>query len=204
MPAHESPHVETVAAELSPMPLLKPEPINSLRRELPVAAAITNAPGARSVTAYNAVIDQFDVTMNRRYLPAGGNTFCNIFAGDVMAAMNAVLPHWVMPDGTPATPRTTGAREQNVNALYDWLRLCGRRYGWSEIRMEDAQSFANEGKPTLGVYQAPPRRHGHIVVIRPGDDDGEGPWCAQAGTMNLTMARAKKCLPGPRKFWSCA
>ena len=153
----------------------------------------TSEASQRSPHAYNDVIDQAQVTLNPRYLPAGGETYCNIFAKDVMAWMQAALPYWVDTNGNPTKPFTTGAREQSANRMSDWLAVHGRRYGWEQVDLpEEAQSRANLGHPTLAI--APATKHGHVVVVRPGSWVSGGPWCAQAGKVNSNLILLSNCF----------
>jgi len=74
-----------------------------------LAAPIGNSVNARSVSSYNAVIDQFGVDRNPRYAPHDGLTFCNIFVSDVTRAMEAPIPHRVdaVYIGNPKSCRAT-------------------------------------------------------------------------------------------------
>lgn len=179
------------------MPRRPSLPVNDVRRWLPVDSPVTNAVGERSVEAYTAVVRAFDVELNPRYAPKNGVTWCNVFATDVMRAMGVALPHWALPDDTPAEAQdqSRGARELTANDLYDWLMgPPGRRHGWVEVGPRQAQDAANEGKPTVAIWKAPPTQHGHIAVVVPGAWPTGGPWCAQAGAKNFVRAEATRCF----------
>jgi hypothetical protein len=191
--------------------MLIPSALKSLRRELPVATRVNSNPQLRRAAIYDAVLDQFGVEENPRYLPADGYTYCNVFSWDCMNAMNAILPHWVKPNGDPALPGVhVEAREQLANDVADWLEQHGGRYFWQEGTAEEAQQWANEGRPCVAVWKRP-NGHGHIAPVRPGDVRPvllEGPLIANAGSFNHNRVRVAKVFVSAWKvqkvkFW-CA
>jgi hypothetical protein len=135
------------------------------------------------------VINQFDVDNNPRYTPSRNATYCNIFASDVMGAMNAPLPHWVDQNNNPATSRTPGARELTANATVNWLNSDGARHGWRQITASEAQARANQGHPAIAIWQNPTGASGHVGVIRPGQMTDLGPAMSQAGRENNNHTR---------------
>ena len=60
---------------------------------------LTNEVGNRSMDNYQAVLNEFGVETNPRYLQRNGNTYCNIFVWDATKAMGAEIPHWVNSSG---------------------------------------------------------------------------------------------------------
>lgn len=61
----------------------------------PASPPVRGNPQMRTRATYDNVVNQFAVGSNPRYAQRNGNTYCNIFAWDVMSAMGATLPHWV-------------------------------------------------------------------------------------------------------------
>jgi hypothetical protein len=150
-----------------------------------------NKASSRGADAYNTVIDQFNVTTNTRYKRTSSSTYCNIFAWDVMSAMNVTLPHWVK-NNVPATSSTKGATELTANATYTWLENYGAQYGWKKVSASEAQKRANSGYPTVAVWKNTSGGSGHIAVVRPETSkytysDSKGPVIAQAGGTNYSI-----------------
>jgi hypothetical protein len=167
-------------------------------------APIRNTEDARSASAYIEVIEQFRVEANPRYEPRDGKTYCNIFVWDVTAAMNAEIPHWVCPDGSPGGPGVAHAARQNCNAMYSWLIKHGQSCGWKKLSQEaQAQVLADEGRPVIAIWPNPdPDGHGHLVIIRPwmqGDDEIT---CAQAGESSFSKGTLSVAFRrGTPEFW---
>lgn len=138
-----------------------------------------NAPGARAPLSYAAVMAQFDVGASPRYRPRNGLTFCNIFCGDVTAAMGAELPHWIDADGR-ATYAATGARETTANALFD--RLVAGVDGYAECFPEQAVARACAGHPVVVAWHSGSKAPGHIAMVEPSVDP-RGVLVAQAGAV---------------------
>ncbi|MFZ5826289.1 MAG: hypothetical protein ACOY94_18505 [Bacillota bacterium] len=166
---------------------------------LPVTPPMTNLPGSRSASAYNNVIDQFAVENNPRYAIRDSNgdgyddTFCNIFVWDVTKAMGAEVPHWVYPDGTVAEAGAKGAYELNANGVFDWMKNHGSENGWRVVTAEEAQAFANDGKPVVATWHNPTGGAGHVAMVRPGSYSAtDGPSIAQAGSQNVGDASLKQ------------
>lgn len=132
----------------------------------PANAPLVNKPDARSRSSYEAVIDQFPVETHARWLPKGGATYCNIFAGDVTRALGCEIP------------RIIESKELPINGVIAWLREHGQSIGWKTATYPDAWQRANMGLPTVGTWLNP-NGHGHIVMVRPSDSPPMQ--CAQAG-----------------------
>lgn len=158
-----------------------------------------NVTGKRSASAYNTVINQFNVETNKRYKRTSNATYCNIFGWDVMSAMNVDLPHWVK-NNKPATSNTSGATEMNANATYNWMLNYGvKNYGWKEISAKEAQNRANKGYPTVAIYKNPSGKSGHIMVVRPEKSSykysaSKGPVIAQAGSSNYNYGHPSSSI----------
>lgn len=149
----------------------------------------TSKPGERSKERLEAVLGQFKVETNKRYLPRSGATFCNIYARDVTHAMGVKLPYGML-----------------ANGIYDWLpSKAGKAAGWVAVSAEEAQKAANEGRPVVVSYKNPGKikvkgkdgkmtekpAHGHIAVVRPSDQPG-GPWLSNAGSKNADNIAVSK------------
>ena len=148
-----------------------------------VEAPLQNDSAHRDSKYYDAVIDQFAVESNDRYKKdANGNTFCNIFAGDVARAM-----------GVPF-PKKNEYSSQNSEAtigFYDypsksdlWGYFSGGdagKDGWSalgsgsdlsNLDLSTLESHVNSGKMAVAITYYPSKNNdgtwdGHISVIRP-------------------------------------
>ena len=93
--------------------------------------------------SYQSVIDSFNVTTNSKYQPAAdGTTYCNVFAQDVMKALNTPLP------------------SDNCQTMLNALRSGYSK--WEKVSAVQAQNNANAGKSTVGIT------YDHIVVVYPG------------------------------------
>lgn len=157
---------------------------------LPVLARYRSSGGSRSPERYDTIIDQFAVEANQRYrrnAQGRGETYCNIFVWDVTRAMGAEIPHWVTDGGEPMSP--THGLETNTNAAIGWLHAHGRRHGWREMRMDEAQAHANRGAPAVAVWRNDPGI-GHMAIVRPGAATEDGPPLADAGETNHGRTRA--------------
>jgi hypothetical protein len=158
---------------------------------------------------------QPDKPTHNRYLPAGGATFCNIYAHDFCKRMGAFAPRvwWtagaisrlLRGERVPVEYGTT-VSELNANALHDWFPEFGPGFGWSRVFSPDAlQSAVNEGG--VGIIVAKRRqtnRSGHIVGVVPETPElraarsgGEvvRPVQSQAGVVNFTAK-----VP-PNRWW---
>lgn len=95
---------------------------------------------------YKTTIDSFNVTTNEKYQPKNNQTFCNIFAQDVMDNMSTSLPA-----GTCDTMLS---------------HLCGNKYNkWRSVDVKTAQDRANKGISTIGITRD------HVAVIYPHGND---------------------------------
>ncbi|MCM0594082.1 MAG: peptidoglycan-binding domain-containing protein [Gloeotrichia echinulata DEX184] len=133
---------------------------------------VVENPQVRSPEQIRQVIDYLNVAdpQNKRYWPQGGETYCNIFARDVMRCLRAPLTHWV------------GRQEQGANEMYDWLNNPVK--GWKNVSVNIATSSAAQGIPTLACWKNP-RGIGHIAVVRPEPGQPNNPRIAQAGSRNF-------------------
>ncbi len=137
---------------------------------------------------YKAVIFQFGVNVNYRYLQIGSNYYCNTFAGDVARAMGNPFPskkeYGVL--SPPNDPTTINAHD-----LYTWFTTISSdpnksssARGWRQISdLQQIISAVSAGKIVVAVQD------GHIAVVRPDQKAGvtslSGLRTAQAGLHNL-------------------
>jgi hypothetical protein len=137
---------------------------NQGERDLPLNAPLPNNVGNRSAYNYFKVIEQFQVEESPRYAP-DNKTYCNIFAEDVMRAMNAPLPQMV------------------VNDMVGWLKENRATSGWRRVDERMAQQMAKEGHPSIAIAaNVNPSKHGHVAVIRPASvGDNRGAAVTQTG-----------------------
>ncbi len=136
--------------------------------EMPVVANTQS----RSADQIRQVINYFNVEdqQNLRYKPNGWDTFCNIFARDVMRALRAPLPHWI------------NTRELDANGMNDWLNNSAN--GWKKVTPQDATKAASQGIPTVASWKNV-GGIGHIAVVRPeAGPTPDNPQIAQAGAKN--------------------
>lgn len=124
----------------------------------------------RNAYSYSNLLNQFHVETNPRYAvtykDGTKETKCNIFAQDVTAAMGAPLPKLM------------------ANDIGDWLntKAEGGANGWKRISVREAEEAANQGKPTIALWENPDGPHGHIAMVRPGTpNDTRGVAEAQSG-----------------------
>jgi hypothetical protein len=196
-------------------------------RRAPATAHSLNEPGQPGRTGttpealrveIDAIIDFLDVERpaHARYRPAGGRTFCNIYAHDFCHLAGVYLPRvWWTPGaierlgrGEDVEPRL-GATidEQRANDLFRWLRDFGTRFGWRRTgTLTKLQTEANIGAVGLIVARrVEDGRPGHITVVVPetGDHrakrdaagDVVAPLQSQAGVRNFSRDT------GPLNWW---
>lgn len=169
------------------------EAITPFRAGKAVTPSVTSDESNRSAARYRAVIDQFDVENNPRYMVnknGNNDTYCNIFLWDVTLAMGAEIPHYVDREtGAPMSyPDVSGAKALNANAIYDWLKEKGSDYGWYQVSPEQAQEYANRGMPVVTAFKNLSGGHGHVQVVCPSTD---GEYDAERG---VTIAQAGRLL----------
>ena len=158
----------------------------------PASPPLRGNPAMRTAVTYDNVINEFAVASNPRYAQRDGNTYCNIFAWDVTRAMGAEIPHWVDNAGHPQ-PYNSG-HEMDANSTNRWLNQHGPEQGWRPVSAAEAQRLANLGFPAVASIDESPDI-GHIGVVRPGSDSGQGPALAQAGATNTNHSHVFDHFP---------
>jgi len=130
----------------------------------------------RNGDLYLAVINQFGVNTNTRYVRTTAYTFCNTFAGDVARAMGHAFPRKSSSD-----PATIG-----FPALYNWFRDNSKDVGWRKLDVSTPEGLktliahVNAGKMAVAINS------GHIAVIRPGQGN-----VTKLGDLRIAQAGAK-------------
>lgn len=126
------------------------------------------------------------------------NTFCNVYAYDLVTAMGAYLPReWWTDDAAQEiaegqTVSSSRVVQQSANDLGDWLDGYGERYGWVRLASaEEAQQTANAGfvvviSGNTGLTDV----SGHITVVLAESVDRQRPNAdvplqSQAGATNF-------------------
>lgn len=159
-------------------------------RGLPVDAPLQLLPDS-GPTELIAVQQQFQVETAARYA-RDDHTFCNIYLWDFTRAAGCEVPHWVFPDGTPATPYqarvdsknvTEAAHELNANDVTKWLAEQGAANGWRVVTEHEAQAIADNGGVAIFAWANPTGGPGHVGALRPSNGR-PGTWYAQAGGTN--------------------
>jgi hypothetical protein len=148
----------------------------------------------RSPECLRQVVDQFHVEDDERYKRDSfgcKGTRCNVFATDVTAAMECLIPHWIDNNGQPVRHHSPGAHELSVNGMFGWLHVYGSDNGWQVVSQPEARSLANQGRPVVaiwenkGIHEDGTPKSGHIAVLLPTPEGMLEPRIAQAGAINF-------------------
>ena len=162
----------------------------------PVDLPVSNALGQRSAQAYTEVLECADVHLNDRYRAREINgkytTFCNFFVWDITRAMGCEIPHqYDLSTGEPVSnedwdyPNNPNHKWMTANDMVDWLRNFGAKNGWNKITPEKAIELANQGFPVTAVWRQPrPGYSGHVAMVAPEQNSGDGLKIYQAGGTN--------------------
>jgi hypothetical protein len=160
------------------------------------------------VASIAAIIDHLavDRLAHKRYQPAGGSTFCNIYAHDVCHLAGIYLPRvwWrqraleALAAGQQVQPLIGDTIvEMRANDLFRWLQDFGPAFGWRRTgTTTKLQEAANQG--AIGLIVARRKedgRSGHIVIVIPetatdrarrnGSGEVTAPLQSQAGSTNF-------------------
>ncbi len=184
-------HLSTSGLSVTLQNFRRAHPLTS---EPPVRRRSDQTPQER-VSAIRQLIDWFRVENSPRYLPGGGNTFCNIYAYDYCYMTGAFLPRvwWEQTaivklengQNVPVQYDTT-VDEITANGLNGWFKQWGPRFGWRRtLDLTELQNAANDGRVCITVARAKPQQHnghGHIVAVVPET----GPFVAVRQNGNVT------------------
>ena len=160
------------------------------------------------------IIDYLNVEQSARYLPKGGQTFCNIYAHDYCHLAGAYLPRvWWRPkallritagEAVPVAYGTT-VSELNANSLYNWLEEFGPDFGWRRtLDLTELQNAANMGQVALICSQRTElNQPGHICAVVPETAEHKVP--RRNGTVTTPLqsqAGASNFRYGGRTWWT--
>jgi len=159
-----------------------------------IQAPITNGSNNRSADRYRLLTEQFEVGYYgySRYIRDGNVTKCNIFAGDVMRAMQVPLPTKDDLGGVDGGGSVTAGAQRlnswlNGNKTWSSSYPTGPQQGWRKIDIYNQGdldlllSYVRAGKPALASTGD------HIAVIRP---DQEVSQLTKPNLGNLVIAQA--------------
>lgn len=107
-------------------------------------ASLKDPPSEMTPQQYELNMDALEVETNPRYQPVGAQTYCSLFAQDVMRNCGTLLPDY--------------------GCAYIFGRLSAGFSRWIKTDFRTAQLNANDGCPTVALDS------GHIAVVRPNDD----------------------------------
>jgi hypothetical protein len=136
---------------------------------IPITSYVSYGEDDRSPELLDAALDSLDVEHVRRYQPADGKTYCNIFVTDSTLLFGCEIPHQV------------SMGELNASGMAHWLDTVGRAHGWTQVAADEARDSANAGFPTVATWSTP-HGHGHIAMVRPSPQGGPL-FVAQAGAV---------------------
>ena len=185
--------IDCIATQVDQNPIAPTvEPIQAHMAEVPVRSARRANPievNNEAVGDYQRTIDYLDVERNPRYLPTGGQTFCNIYAHDFARMFGVFLPRiwWtaaaqkqILSGKTPTVQYGKNVTELNANSLYEWLKACKDRpellrFGWEEVTRVEADTLVNKGThfAVICARRTPRNRSGHITIIIPASQQSE-------------------------------
>lgn len=159
-----------------------------------------------------AVVATLNVEKSGRYQPRNGQTYCNVYAYDMVRALGAYLPRVWWYSGAEQQLRAgkhvgsdygKTVYEMNADGLWQWLEGTGQEFGWAKLDdMPAAQSYANAGRVVV-LAAKNSRGPGHISVVLPETEQaqasGEGaamrPLQSQAGAANENVGT------GESRWW---
>lgn len=179
--------------------------------EMPRKTRNPSAPAADRVSQLTDIVAWLDSPNSKRYQPALGATYCNVYAADFCYLAAAYLPRvwWTnsaliqIAQGASVPVRYADTvREMRADDLFAWLCDMGPRFGWTRVFDATAlQNAANAGG--IGLICADRKaegRAGHISVVVPEVDgqravrDADGhvvqPLQSQAGARNFRYGSA--------------
>lgn len=135
--------------------------------------------GTTSTTKRNQlgqIIQWLNATAHARYLPSGGNTYCNIYAYDYCYCAGVYLPRvwWTdaaiarLTQGHTVNPAYGSTVDEiTANGLHGWFRSWAQRFGWRQtISLDALQNHANQGGVSIIVAKNS-QGHGHITAVVP-------------------------------------
>ena len=130
--------------------------------------AVDSFTPARSATGTRELAQRLNPAGNPKYLPHGGNTYCNVYSQDFMRARGVTLP------------------QKTANDTSAWLHSkAGAAAGWRQVSGAEAQRVVNSGGNGLVTNTHNP--HGHIAPIVEGTLTNGAPTISNAGSANFNI-----------------
>jgi Domain of unknown function (DUF4157) len=136
----------------------------------------------------HAIADTLLIPGSTRHEPTTGDdgktdTFCNVFAFDMVTAMGGYLPRvWWTDDAiadlqTGIQPTPDRTVQQNANDLYEWMLIFGvPHFGWEALgSSEEAQRAANHGQIVIILGSTGTDAPGHVSVVMAETSDRKRP-----------------------------
>lgn len=166
--------------------------MTAMERWKPLSLAATSKPWPERM---DAVLLELHVESNPRYRASAAQTWCNVFATDVVQGMGLGAPrHWMTTKGEPAA--VGRGYELTANLLWDWLHAHGGTYGWMHAEREVAEKAAQRGHVTLVVWRNA-KGPGHVaVLLGPDKITQAGKRCFRQGRIAEGFGAAE-----PLEFW---
>jgi hypothetical protein len=164
----------------------------------PAYPDFTNGSDNRNPISYAKALEQFDVEHNPRYSQRDSNgdgkvdTFCNKFLADGSRALGCEIPAILFSysranDGTIVLL----GKELSANGMAEWFASKKDELaGWHEVNASDAILRANDGFPTVVIWNNPGGT-GHVAWVLPSPVDGPMQ-VAQAGSTNFFNGPIRK------------
>lgn len=129
-------------------------------RYRPIDVKASSLPWAQRLAA---IVSELHVESNERYRPTKTQTWCNVYATDVIAAMGLAAPrHWMTVSGVPAA--VGKGTEMTANLLWEWFGHYGPTYGWMRADRETAERAADRGHLAVVCYRNA-KGPGHVAIV---------------------------------------
>ncbi len=160
-------------------PVIRPPmPMPQFQAKAPVARQPSAQPGSqravdtfspsRAATGTRELAQRLNPEANPKYVPHGGNTYCNVYTQDFMRARGVNLP------------------QRTANDTSAWLHSkAGAAAGWRQVSAAEAQRVVNSGGN--GLVTSTHNPHGHIAPIVEGTLTNGAPTISNAGSANFNI-----------------
>lgn len=134
--------------------------MSAIDRWKPLSLAATSKPWPARL---DSVLLELHVESNARYKATPTQTWCNVYATDIVQGMGLSAPrHWMTAKGEPAA--VGRGYEMTANLLWDWLHTHGATYGWMSTDRETAEKAAERGHIALVLWRNE-KGPGHVAVV---------------------------------------
>lgn len=174
------------------------------------------ASDAEKAASLARIIRHLNVVSSARYMPAGGTTYCNIYAHDYCYLSGVYLPRvwWtrraiatLASGGSVAADYRTTVTELNANSIFNWFGEFGQDFGWVRtFDLTDLQNAANAGQVCIISGQRHELdRPGHICPVVPETSSQRATRAGATVTTPLqSQAGASNFNYGGRVWWTSA